>query len=306
MDALTLDAAALDERFRIADRLHFAVLHGGIVAILSHDGARAVVALQGGQVLTYSTPDCGEVLWLSPQAKLGTGKAVRGGIPICWPWFGPHPEGGGRPAHGFVRTQFWRVVCATAAGAATRLTLACEEGVDGHPHWPHSARLHLEIALGRTLSLSLTTQNTGPSAFELTQALHSYFRIADITSVEVRGLETVRFIDQLDPAGLKSEPGPVRISGEVDRIYQSLTTPVTIRDDPARLIEIASRGSASAVLWNPWIEKSARLGDMGCDGYRHMLCFETANAGADAVTLAPGESHTLTTAISASVQAPPG
>lgn len=304
MDALTLDAAALDERFGIADRLRFTVLYDGIVALLSHDGAHAAVALQGGQVLSYATPDCGELLWLSPQAKLGTGKAVRGGIPICWPWFGPHPEGGSRPAHGFVRTQVWRVVVATAAGAATRITLACEEALAGHPHWPHSARLHLEIALGRTLSLSLTTQNTGTSEFALTQALHSYFRVTDIASVEVHGLETIPFIDQLDPGALKVERGPVRIGAEVDRIYQSLTTPVTIHNGPARRIEIASRGSASAVLWNPWIEKSARLGDMGHDGYRHMLCFETANAGADVITLAPGASHTLTAAFSASIRQP--
>lgn len=299
MDMQETQAAALDARYGIEGCLSFAVMHDGVVAILCHDDAHAVVALQGGQVLSYATPECGEVLWLSPQAKLGTGKAVRGGIPICWPWFGPHPEGGGRPAHGFVRTQGWRVISVTAAGAAIRITLACDAAVAGHPHWPHSARLHLEIALGRTLFLSLTTQNIGTTEFALSQALHSYFRVADIAEAEVRGLEMVPFIDQLDPGTLKSEQGPVRISGEVDRIYQSLTTPVTIHDGTERRIEISSSGSSSAVLWNPWVAKSARLGDMGEDGYRNMVCFETANAGADVITLAPGASHWLATTISA-------
>jgi glucose-6-phosphate 1-epimerase len=209
-----------------------------------------------------------------------------------------------RPAHGFVRTRPWRVLSAHADENGTRLTLTPDEG-PSHPAWPHTAEVSLEIGLGASLMLSLSTHNTGPSAFLLTQALHSYFRVQDISNIEVDGLQRVPFIDQLDPGALKAENGPVRIAGEVDRIYQDITRPVTIVEGGDRRIAIQSRGSASAVLWNPWIEKAVRLGDMGADGHRHMVCVETANAGADVITLAPGARHTLTVIISASMSSPP-
>lgn len=298
MESLTNEPAALGQRYGIARRLTFAEMHGGTVAELSHDGARAIVALQGAQVLSYEADGHGEVLWLSPQARLGTGKAVRGGIPVCWPWFGPHPQGGSHPAHGFVRTQRWWPVSTATSTDSTRIKLACPAAGEGHSAWPHSARLELEIVLGQCLTLFLTTRNTGTSEFALTQALHSYFRVDDIADVDVLGLEDVHFIDQLDSGALKTEGGAVRIAGEIDRVYQGLTETVTIAD-ARRRIAIQSRGCTSVVLWNPWIDKSARLGDMGEDGYRRMLCLETANAGADVITLAPGESHTLTAIISA-------
>ncbi len=292
----------LQSQFGHPGAITFAQRFGGLVAVLQAGGDRAVVALQGAQVLSYETAGFGEVLWLSPAARLGTGKAVRGGIPICWPWFGPHPLGGDAPAHGFVRARPWRVVSAHADDSGTRMTLTPAEAA-AHPAWPHAAQVSLEIVLGRSLTLSLTTRNTGSSEFALTQALHSYFRVQDISAAQVDGLQTVTFIDQLDPGALKSESGPVLIAREVDRIYQDQMGPITIVEGRRRIV-IQSRGSASAIVWNPWIEKSARLGDLGDEGYRHMLCVETANAGADIVTLAPGASHTLTANISAPVSSP--
>ncbi len=287
----------LRNQFGHPGAITFAERFGGLVAVLQSGSDQAVVALQGAQVLSYQTAGFGEVLWLSPAARLGTGKAVRGGIPICWPWFGPHPHGGDTPAHGFVRARPWRVVSAHADDSGTRMTLTPAEAA-AHPAWPHAAEVSLEIVLGRSLTLSLTTRNTGSSEFALTQALHSYFRVQDIAAVQVDGLHNAPFLDQLDPGALKCESGPVGIAREVDRIYQELKDPITIVEGRRRIM-IQSRGSRSAVVWNPWIEKSARLGDMGEDGYRRMLCVETANAGPDAVMLAPGASHTLTANISA-------
>lgn len=296
---MTLEPIAeLQARFGQQGAISFAERLGGLVALLDWGGAQSVVALQGAQVLSYEAAGYGEVLWLSPEARLGTGKAVRGGIPICWPWFGPHPQGGDGPAHGFVRTRPWRVVSAHADENGTRLTLA-PDGPPAHPAWPHTAELSLEIVLGTSLTLSLSTRNTGASPFALTQALHSYFLVQDISAAEVDGLQHVVFIDQLDPGALKSESGLVRIAGEVDRIYQDVIRPITIIDGSDRRIVIQSHGSASAVVWNPWIEKAARLGDMGEGGYRRLVCVETANAGADVITLAPGARHTLTAIIAA-------
>jgi glucose-6-phosphate 1-epimerase len=154
--------------------------------------------------------------------------------------------------------------------------------------------------LSEILTLSLTTRNLGAVEFSLTQALHSYFRVEEIADLDVLGLKNIPFIDQLEPGALKTDSGPVRITREVDRIYQGVSGPITLKDGAARLIRIEAQGSSSAVLWNPWIEKSARLGDMGEDGYRRMVCVETANAGADVIVLPAHASHTLTAIISAS------
>lgn len=293
------EADVLNGAFAIQGRLSFAPLYGGTVAQLTFGAARADIAIQGAQVLSYEAGELGEVLWLSPGAQLGSGKAVRGGIPICWPWFGPHPDGGQRPAHGFVRAKPWRVTGTRADGASTRITFALLPAELTHPDWPHTADLSLDVSLSDSLIVKLVTHNAGKTMMPLTQALHSYFRVSDIDAVRVSGLEGSPFIDQLDPgSGLHREDQRVHISREVDRIYQEQSGRVTLSDFPAaRRVHVAKTGSNSTVLWNPWIDKSARLGDMGENGYRRMVCIETANAGGDVIRLDPGATHTLTARI---------
>ena len=288
---------------------------GGPVVVLQSPRGRAVVALQGAQVLSWVPGSQGEgrgggesggesggqsdVFWLSPVARLGTGKAVRGGVPICWPWFGPHPHGGASPAHGFVRTALWTVHSASAADHDTsthevRLTLTIDAPGASFAPWPHAAAAMLEITLGQSLTLSLSTENTGAEPFVLTQALHSYFSVGDIARTVLTGLDGRRYIDQLQPSLQPVQRGSLTIAAEVDRIYQDSPDAVAIADEArGRKIEISKTGSLSTVVWNPWIEKSARLGDAGADGYRCFVCVETANAGGDAVTLAPGGRHQL-------------
>lgn len=293
------DAADLDRRFGRPGAVAFAVSTlGGVVATLTAaDGAVATVALTGGHVLSYATPAAGEVLWLSPLARLDTGRAVRGGIPVCWPWFGAHPSEPARPAHGVARTAPWQVV-ATAPGPAPRLVLALDQQAARASGTDLSAQL--EVTLAGALEVSLVTRNEGAAPARLTAALHSYFGVSDIGAVTVGGLEGRPFIDQLDAGRSKRSAEPIRFAGEVDRIYQESPDTVTI-DDPGlgRRIEVAKRGSASTVVWNPWVDKAARLGDLGPDGFRRMVCVETANAGGDVVTLAPGATHTLTASIRA-------
>jgi glucose-6-phosphate 1-epimerase len=267
---------------------------GGIVAELTSPAGSATVALEGAQVLDWRQGAERGLLWLSPAARLGTGRPVRGGIPVCWPWFGPHPSDPAAPAHGFVRTRQWEVVRTEAEPDATRLLLATLVEAGDRPDWPHAAGLRLEIELGAGLALTLETQNLGKSAIELTEALHTYFRIGDIAAVRIDGLEGCAYIDKLDGGKLKSQSGPVTIDREVDRIYVGATDRLALVDPGlGRRISIDSVGSRSAVVWNPWLEKSARLGDMGPEGYRRMVCIETANAGDDRVILASGDTHRL-------------
>lgn len=296
-----LDAGALEARFGRAGAVQFEVhALGGMVCVLTHEDARAVVALQGAQVLSYETAAFGELLWLSPSARLGTGKAVRGGVPVCWPWFGPHPTDSAQPAHGFVRARPWRVAGSAASGQAARLVLEFDFETLPEGLWPQRTSLQLEVTLSDRLTIALCAENRSRTPMALSGALHSYFRVRSIEGVTISGLEGRPFIDQLAPGALKSESEAIVIRGETDRIYQDTSGPVTIADTAlGRKIVVAARGSRSYVVWNPWTEKSARLGDMGPEGYRNMVCVETANAGCDVVHLSPGERHRLVTEISA-------
>ena len=266
---------------------------GGTIARLVHGNAQALVALHGAQVLNWTIDGIG-LLWLSPVARIRAGKGLRGGIPVCWPWFGDSPDPG-KPAHGFVRHREWQVVGTAAAGDGVSITLGTAATDADRALWPHHAEARLTVTLGAKLALALETRNTGPASFPLTQALHAYFRVSDIAAVSVTGLEGRSYLDKLDGFARKRQSGPIGFAGEVDRIYVGDTASITLEDgDNGRRLSIASAGSKSAVVWNPWTDKTARLGDMGSpDAFRQMLCIETANAGCDVVTLSPGAAHVL-------------
>lgn len=289
---MTLDA--LNGQFGIAGALEFVAGPGGMPhARLRAGDATAEVAVHGGHVLTYSRGEGPPLLWVSRQAIYQAGKAVRGGIPVCWPWFGPHPDDPARPAHGFARTQIWQVLGGGSGPAGAWLRLGLGDSPATMALWPHPFALELTVTVGPALELALAAHNPGPAPFVYTGALHSYFSVGDVTRVAITGLEGARYLDQLTGATL-TQAGPVTVAGEVDRIYQE-TTAACVIDDPAlgRRITVAKAGSRSTVVWNPWVEKARRLADFGDDEYPEMLCVETANAPGDSVELAPGASHTL-------------
>jgi D-hexose-6-phosphate mutarotase len=267
---------------------------GGIVAHLISGESKASVALQGAQVLSWQPAGHDEVLWLSPMAKLGTGTPVRGGIPVCWPWFAVHPQDQSKPLHGFVRTRDWNVTEIGVCASAVRLILGTQTRRDDAALWPHSAEVTLQVELGSVLRLTLSTRNIGAATLPLTQALHSYFRIGDIERVHIEGLGGRDYIDKVDGNSRKRQAGAkLLIDREVDRIYQGDTAAVGLIDAAlGRRIDVVSSGSRSTVVWNPWLERSARMAEVG-DGYRTMLCIETANAGDDLIKLEPGGAHTL-------------
>ena len=292
-----MDLDELDRRFAVAGALAFETSPlGGVVARLKCRGSEATVALQGAHVLGWRHAGA-EMLWLSPVARLGTGKPVRGGIPVCWPWFGPHPADPAKPAHGFVRTRAWDVASCSADAASVSITLSTTTGAAELALFPHKAEAHLTVTLAGDLALQLATHNRGSAAMPLSQALHTYFRVADIAAVRVDGLAGRPYIDKLDDRqSRKSQVGPVTFTGETDRIYLGDTSAITLAGGKSagQVLAISSEGSASAVVWNPWSDKTQRLGDMGGpSAYRHMLCIETTNAGDDVRTVEPGAVHVL-------------
>jgi glucose-6-phosphate 1-epimerase len=281
----------------IAGNLRFITGKGGFTLIEIDNGmARALISPYAGQVLSYrraGEPE--DLLFLSEQAYYQAGKAIKGGIPICWPWFGADPEGKGRPAHGFVRNRDWEVLgTAMQEDHTTSVRLGITPDEEIRALWPHPFALTLEISVGRTLELALCSFNPDTLPLTITQGLHSYFRVGDVARVRVLGLEGRPYIDKLDGGATKTQEGPVTIAGEVDRIYTGVSRELVI-DDPVleRRIRIASEGSASAVVWNPWAATAAAMADLGDEDYHGMLCVETTNAGPDTVKIIPGENYRL-------------
>jgi glucose-6-phosphate 1-epimerase len=267
---------------------------GGPVMRLINGTQQALVALHGAQVLNW-TVDGEGLLWLASVARIRAGKGIRGGIPVCWPWFADHPTDTAKPAHGFVRHRAWAVKSTDADADGVSVTLCTATTPGDVSFWPHQAEATVKITLGEGLDVSLSTRNTGSEAFPLTQALHTYFRISDIGHIEVQGLEGHAYLDKLDGFSRKTQDGPIAVSAEVDRIYLGNAPAIILLDKGSgRRLSITGKGSDSTVVWNPWTAKTARLGDMGSpDAFRQMLCIETANAGDDIVTLPPGREHVL-------------
>lgn len=249
----------------------------GPVLRLRFEDDEALVAPDGGQVVSWRHRGR-DMLWCA-STRL-PGKPLRGGIPICWPWFGTHPTDSSKPAHGFARQSKWEVLQHEASAALLRLAHDDLEAL-------------LEVSLSEVLRVSLTTRNLGAEPVAISAALHTYFAVDDISRVSVSGLDGAAYIDTLDGWSRKNQQGDLRFEAEVDRIY---AVPAAEFTDGDRRLRIGSAGtSRSLVAWNPWVAKSARLGDMAEGEYRRMLCLETAWAADDARTLPPGHSGTLTT-----------
>lgn len=276
---------------------------GELPALRIHNKqADALIALQGAQLLEFTPHGAQPVIWLSEQAEFRRGQSIRGGIPVCWPWFGdltrnPAAVRAGvrqadAPVHGWVRAQDWLLQSVSEQPEETRIVLR-HPGISTED-WAHTAELSLTIAIGATLRLQLHTRNTGATPLALSQALHTYFAVSGIEQVEIRGLEGTPYIDTLQDWRQLQQQGPVRAQGEVDRIYRQVPAHVQLHDAGwQRTLHLRMRNSASAVVWNPHIAKAQRLSQFAADAWRRMLCIETANVLDDSVDLAAGAAQVL-------------
>ena len=264
---------------------------------VSNTSARAKIALQGAHLFHYQCVGKKPLLWLSDSSFFETGKAIRGGVPICWPWFGKHTTESNLPQHGFARNFLWTLVDVNETNEhLTELKFLLKSSGESLKLWPHSFELLLHITVGKTLTIALTTKNCDEKAFAITSALHTYFAVANIDKVSIEGLHNTQYFDALTKENTRQR-GRVCIAEEVDRIYREVHNPLTLHDQE-RTVRICTEGSSSVVVWNPWADKCARMNDMADDAYKTMLCIETANALEDARLLAPDEEHTLTAIIS--------
>ena len=292
----TTELANLNEKYGIRDQLVFTEGPGELItAEISNSHGEATVALHGGHILSFRPRDCEPVLWLSRKSYFKPGKAIRGGIPVCWPWFADHPTDTDKPAHGFVRTAVWSVSeTETLADDSTRLKLSVADSEETMKLWPHRFRLELDCTVSDVLTTKLIATNTGSKPFICGGALHSYFNISAVSNILIKGLEDCAYKDKVDQFRRKVQEGPVSVRSETDRIYLDTKADCIIVDSGMqRRIRVIKKGSRTTVVWNPWIDKARKMADFGDDEYNGMVCVETANADADVITLAPGGTHIL-------------
>ena len=272
---------------------------------IQHAGAELLVSEQGAQILRYQPAKGEPLIWLSDAAAYERGKSVRGGVPVCWPWFGDlqrNPEAiraaytrpEQAPAHGLVRDRDWQLIGLNTEEDGVTLSFAFDSAAQPIAEWPHAAELQLDIHLSERLKLSLTTRNLGDGELPISQALHSYFAVSDIRKVQIEGLDACRYVDTLQDWKKVRQKGAVTFSDETDRIYLDTPQQLSIVDPGwKRRIVMRSEGSASAVVWNPWIAKAKRLSQFADDAWQGMLCIEHANVLEDSLILAPGAEYRL-------------
>lgn len=263
------------------------------ILVISHAAVTGRIALNGAHVMEWTPAGEKPVLFMSSQAVLEAGKPIRGGIPVCWPWFGGHPTESDKPAHGFVRNLMWKVGEVTENIAGVTLEFLLSDSDESRAFWPHKFDLRLEVKLGAQLSIALHIKNTDEAAWSMTGALHTYLCVEDVTEAAVIGLDDACYVEsRLSPERIE-QSGPVYFDREVDRNYESRETVRLLDRKGGRTIVVEKSGSRATIVWNPWIEKSKRLSDLPDDAYPHFVCIEAANAAPDVIAMPPGKEHEL-------------
>ncbi|MCF7501794.1 MULTISPECIES: D-hexose-6-phosphate mutarotase [unclassified Pseudoalteromonas] len=253
----------------------------------------ATIFLQGAQITEFTPTGKKPLLWVSQQEDYQEGKGVRGGIPICWPWFGVSQHEGW-PAHGVARTGLWRAEQVKEEENSIYISLSLPMNQIDEKYWPHKTKLLVEFILSTSLEVRLTTTNLDNETLNFTQALHTYFPTPAIEETKVDGLQGSKYIEFGE--GPFEQHDLVSFARETDMVYtQAQDTQRIITPDG--IIEVSRENSRSCVLWNPWIDKSKRLSNFADDEYHVMLCLEAANVLEDSVELAPGDKHTLATSL---------
>ena len=291
----------LARQFDIPHALRWEASPGGLVrAVISTPAADADLYLQGAHVTHWTPRGQRPVLFVSPNSLFAPGKAIRGGVPIIFPWFGGRGDGKPGPAHGFARSMEWAI-----EGARLRddermeITLALAPNDATRDLGYAAFHLRFRVTVGAELEMELETRNDAKEPLAYEEALHTYFAIADIQQASVSGLEGTTYIDKTDGFKRKQQGNePVRIAKETDQVHVS-TQATCVVHDPLwnRRIMVEKSGSGSTVVWNPWSDKTKGMSDMTPGAWKEMICVETANAADNAVHLAPGASHKLTASI---------
>jgi glucose-6-phosphate 1-epimerase len=292
----------LNQRFAIAGVAQIAAGKGGLPRIsVSTPAATAEIYLHGAQLTSWRPAGSEEVIFLSEQSQWEPGRAIRGGIPVCFPWFRNKADDPKAPSHGFVRTKAWQLDSVALHGDSVIVSLSTASDEATRAWWPHDFRLVHRLTIGAELAQELEMTNTGPAPLRFEEALHTYYRVGAADAVRILGLDGVAYLDNTDGNREKRQEGDIVFTGPTDRAYVDTTHPVEIADPTMRRrIRLSKENSRTTVVWNPWIEGARALADLADDEWRAMSCVEGSNMRAFAVELAPGEQHTMKTRIQVS------
>lgn len=261
--------------------------------------ATGLVYLQGAHIAEWQPVGRAPVIWMSPNAVYAPGKALRGGIPICFPWFGANAEHPKYPAHGFARTREFEYRGAREINGVPELDFVLESDEQTKTLFPFSFSARLRVSFGATLEIEFGVTNTDAQPFSFEEALHSYFAVADVREASVSGLRGARYADKVrDMAVFTEDASALHLVGETDRVYESAATCSIADAKGQRTLVIAKRNSEATVIWNPWAERAAQMADLGADSWPGMLCVESANVGRARVELPPGATHALGVSVS--------
>jgi glucose-6-phosphate 1-epimerase len=274
---------------------------GGLVCLrVTTPLARAELFLHGAHVTRFQPIATAEVLFLSAASHFASGKPIRGGVPVIFPWFGSRAGQAEAPAHGFARTLPWQIESLSSADWRTVsvvLSLAANDMT--RVLWPHDFVLRHHVNIGSQLEMVLEVENPSSAPFQFEEALHTYLAVSDVRTISVTGLEDTTYLDKVDDAKHKQQDAtPIRLVGETDRVY--LNTRATCQLDDAafaRRVSVTKTGSDTTVVWNPWTNKAKSMADFGDNEWLGMVCIETANASDNAITLAPGATHRMTATV---------
>ena len=288
----------LNTDYGITNKVKFVEGKGGFPIVeINNEYGKAAISVYAGQVLSFQPVNQAEdMMFFSSQAYHQEGKAMKGGTPICWPWFGPDPENKGRASHGFVRNRLWQMrEVVTTQDGETSVTMGLVDTDETRAIWDYAFDLTIAITVGNSLTVELITRNTGDDLFSITQALHTYFQVGDISQVRVLGLEDKVYLDKVDRGKQKTQTGAVTFSEECDRIYLNVQPELVIEDAALkRKIQITATNSNTAIVWNPGAIACANMADLGDRDYKHFVCVETANAAHEIIEVAAGGEYKMT------------
>ncbi|MEI6140715.1 MAG: D-hexose-6-phosphate mutarotase [Mariniphaga sp.] len=296
------DIKKLSDRFGIEGELIFTKSENGFIYVdVANKFATSTICLYGAHVTSFKPKNSQDILWVSPESSFEIGKPIRGGIPVCFPWFGPHKSDPKKPQHGFGRLMVWDVVdTGTKQDGETFVELQLCSSDETKFFTPQDFCATINIVIGAKLEISLQVTNRSNENFDYSCALHTYYNVSDIEDITITGLQGAHYHSQLiaEPNDFVQESATIEIHQAETRHYHNTESPCTI-DDPnfGRRISVAKAGSKITTVWNPWAVTCAQISDLPNDGYKTFVCIEAVNAFDSVISLLPGQSHTTSALI---------
>ncbi|MCL2639216.1 MAG: D-hexose-6-phosphate mutarotase [Phycisphaerales bacterium] len=291
-----IDVALLNQQFGIPGVAQVVSGNGGLAAVqVTASAATGTIYLQGGHVAAWKPVGAEEVLWCSKASWWEAGKPIRGGVPICFPWF----SNAGTPAHGFARLLPWELEAVDERNGEVTVVMSLRSSEATRQYWPHDFLLRHRVTFGAELVMQLELTNLGDTPLVAEKAQHTYFHVGDVRQIGITGLENVKYISVVEDVQDKSHAEAIAIEAETDRRYVNTEGVIVLEDwSLNRLITLRRYNSQVAVVWNPWVAKAKAMPDFGDDEWLEMMCIETANVREFPAKVAPRGMHVMTSRVS--------